>query len=89
MVGILLSYWDGLFSGAMLVSGRVIPKTAFLGHFGEIPLLFTTFGVTNRRKKVAMICPVAHFFGLDFWTKIVKIVQRIKLVGGFNPFKKY
>ena len=23
MVGILLSYWDGLFSGAMLVSGRV------------------------------------------------------------------
>ena len=24
MVGILLSYWDGLFSGAMLVSGRVM-----------------------------------------------------------------
>ena len=24
MVGILLSYWDGLFSGAMLVSGRVL-----------------------------------------------------------------
>ena len=23
MVGILLSYWGGLFSGAMLVSGRV------------------------------------------------------------------
>ena len=25
MVGILLSYWGGLFSGAMLVSGRVTP----------------------------------------------------------------
>ena len=24
MVGILLSYWEGLFSGAMLVSGSVI-----------------------------------------------------------------
>ena len=23
MVGILLSYWEGLFSGAMLVSGRI------------------------------------------------------------------
>ena len=27
MVGILLSYWGGLFSGAMLVSGRVLSKT--------------------------------------------------------------
>ena len=25
MVGILVSFWDGLFSGAMLVSGRVAP----------------------------------------------------------------
>ena len=24
MVGILISFWDGLFSGAMLVSGRVV-----------------------------------------------------------------
>ncbi len=24
MVGILVSFWDGLFSGAMLVSGRVM-----------------------------------------------------------------
>ena len=27
MVGILLSYWGGLFSGAMLVSGRLISET--------------------------------------------------------------
>ena len=26
MVGILVSFWDGLFSGAMLVSGRVAPN---------------------------------------------------------------
>ena len=27
MVGILVSFWDGLFSGAMLVSGRVVFPT--------------------------------------------------------------
>ena len=26
MVGILISFWDGLFSGAMLVSGSVSPE---------------------------------------------------------------
>ena len=34
MVGILLSYWGGLFSGAMLVSGRVILDASdFAGCF--------------------------------------------------------
>ena len=28
MVGILVSFWDGLFSGAMLVSGRVYHATS-------------------------------------------------------------
>ena len=46
MVGILVSFWDGLFSGAMLVSGRVYPgspvdqtKNGHLGSsmFGRIP----------------------------------------------------
>ena len=31
MVGILLSYWEGLFSGAMLVSGRVPYKLMSAG----------------------------------------------------------
>ena len=30
MVGILLSYWGGLFSGAMLVSGRVRALEGYL-----------------------------------------------------------
>ena len=34
MVGIQVSFWDGLFSGAMLVSGSVI----LLRHFGRIQL---------------------------------------------------
>ena len=29
MVGILVSFWDGLFSGAMLVSGRVLVRSPF------------------------------------------------------------
>ncbi len=32
MAGILLSYWDGLFSGAMLVSGRVFFGWSTLSH---------------------------------------------------------
>ena len=44
MVGILLSYWGGLFSGAMLVSGRVnidvcdvkVPTVKFLGRGGGV-----------------------------------------------------
>ncbi len=32
MVGILVSFWEGLFSGAMLVSGRV-GSLAKLGEF--------------------------------------------------------
>ena len=31
MIGILLSFWEGLFSGAMLVSGRVV-----VDYFGGI-----------------------------------------------------
>ena len=33
MVGILDSFWDGLFSGAMLVSGRVLNKLVHLSCF--------------------------------------------------------
>ena len=41
MVGILLSYWDGIFSGAMLVSGRVSdPKSARL--FPKLPTSIKT-----------------------------------------------
>ncbi len=31
----ILSFWDGLFSGAMLVSGSVINGPAYLSHFSE------------------------------------------------------
>jgi len=45
MVGILVSYWDGLFSGAMLVSRRLIENTPQkmareLGRFWEMSFLF-------------------------------------------------
>ena len=39
MVGILLSFWDGLFSGAMLVSGRVGLRFLWFSvpHLGVVP----------------------------------------------------
>ena len=36
MVGRLLSYWGGLFSGAMLVSGRVLPSCFVSGRILQI-----------------------------------------------------
>ena len=41
MVGILLSYWGGLFSGAMLVSGRVV--LSFFGGGGGVCGLAVSF----------------------------------------------
>ena len=35
MVGILVSYWEGLFSGAMLVSGRVYHVTLFITYWAR------------------------------------------------------
>ena len=35
MVGILVSFWDGLFSGAMLVSGSVYFPTGMPGFQGD------------------------------------------------------
>ena len=36
MVGRLVSFWEGLFSGAMLVSGRVVPRrVSSLSIFGS------------------------------------------------------
>ena len=40
MVGILVSFWDGLFSGAMLVSGRV---TLFFLRGTNLSLTITTW----------------------------------------------
>ncbi len=43
MVGIRLSYWGGLFSGAMSVSGRVIYRTHFWGQLGSEARLLVPF----------------------------------------------
>ena len=45
MVGILLSYWEGIFSGAMFVSGRVffpleIPDSSSQTICKEIPFIY-------------------------------------------------
>ena len=56
MVGILLSYWGGLFSGAMLVSGRVFGlKVMFLYGLGFHGMIFITiweniFGTFSRHR---------------------------------------
>ena len=36
MVGILVSFWDGPFSGAMLVSGRVFVNFFFSGSGADV-----------------------------------------------------
>ena len=56
MVGILLSYWGGPFSGAMLVSGRVIcPKNKpFLKEF-----CFLFFGSVNQVGRSFLVCIVS------------------------------
>ena len=56
MVGILVSFWDGLFSGAMLVSGSVpsLISSHFLGwihsHFWELG-----FWIHEAKQKTHMI----------------------------------
>ena len=56
MVGILLSYWDGLFSGAMLVSGRVMlmryDMTLGMGDILDIP----TFAQKSRPYNMSSFC---------------------------------
>ena len=50
LVGRLLSFWDGLFSGAMLVSGRVITRS-FLKGARFSPSLSTSFPVFRAGPK--------------------------------------
>ena len=52
MVGILLSYWGGIFSGAMLVSGRVVFEVVALGLFavlgvGLVEIVYAFLVVVN------------------------------------------
>ena len=51
MVGILLSYWEGLFSGAMLVSGMVvIDVNSIIDSWGLEPLLMFCFESMDDEK---------------------------------------
>ena len=50
MVGILVSFWDGLFSGAMLVSGRVLTTTE-ISTYRRSKLC--SFSVPSPNNKVA------------------------------------
>ena len=48
MVEILVSSWEGLFSGAMLVSGRLVVKhTTKNQHFVELPAGHVIFKVVS------------------------------------------
>ena len=47
MVGILLSYWDGLFSDAMLVSGRVNVRKTIAGK--KVEMGKQKIGVVDRK----------------------------------------
>ena len=42
MLGILVSLWDGLFSGAMLVSGSVVSRECSRETFGSLGAKFET-----------------------------------------------
>ena len=48
MVGILVSFWDGLFSGAMLVSGSVIITSQLLQSDLLIPQMEVTFSARSK-----------------------------------------
>ena len=48
MVGILVSFWDGLFSGAMLVSGSV--KYVTVKTYQILEILLWRNGITKQEK---------------------------------------
>ena len=79
MVGILLSYWGGLFSGATLVSGSV----QFLGGKSvKVPHLIIKFHRVAYKK----ITPAADF--IDFCCHIkTGVICRVK-TGGEIPSLK-
>ena len=55
MVGILLSYWDSLFSGAMLVSGRVSIWKKNQGFCQTSPQSPTTDGSSKPKREARWI----------------------------------
>ncbi len=73
MVGILLSYWGGLFSGATLVSGRV--NDFFKKRF-------------SKNKNAKMEQQKMQIWSWSN-KKRNKITMFPYLVGGFNPSEKY
>ena len=69
MVGILLSYWEGLFSGAMLVSGRVmfLPFSSRFAHRKFLKVRGATEGNKNLTIVVfdAELAPSSRIGGLN------------------------
>ena len=53
MVGILVSFWDGLFSGAMLVSGRV--DFSGLKPLAYLNMLVFFSGLTHRKSLLCVV----------------------------------
>ena len=81
MVGILVSFWDGLFSGAMLVSGRVCQMTSFL----FVSCVF--FGITHKDGKESL-----HFkqiIGTPKWMVKIMVPNPMNKwddLGYFHPY---
>ena len=69
MVGILVSFWDGLFSGAMLVSGRVMRTKTYDGLCLQ-PLLTQSYSHFKTcwtiRKWTKEYCTLKKFYGPSF-----------------------
>ena len=74
MVGILLSFWETLFSSAMLVSGRV-DGVAFPYKLHHIQQRFGKSGSLKHRNRVS--------------AQVFRKEKFVSTVGGsFNPFQK-
>ena len=76
MVGILVSFWDGLFSGAVLVSGRVIAlyrNLLFTGSVGiRSPSIFDGHGKKHGKTHLQTPKSPAQFaWNLQLWVSLV------------------
>ena len=80
MVGILVSFWGGLFSGAMLVSGSV-NKGKWLGS------VFAWCFRTLRRVSFTTHTSKLNVWGLSLWTPVVALVVNLESLL-WNPIQE-
>ena len=83
MVGIQVSLWDGLFSGAMLVSGRVY-RSIQRKQSDDMTCLNAPLRIVFF---VALRCLGHHFFQHRFMTDFWNVLSQIHRLHGINPNK--